>query len=220
MTYVLGMINTRYLELDKFSALCSENSYDGLMSFSKKSKQELGWWISNIIDGFKFIDSKNFDYEIETDASLQGGGAHTNSKIGCGLWSCNEMKFHINVLELMAVFNGLNYFLKIFKDCKILLRVDNVTAIAYINRQGGCHSKNCLAQARNIYRWCEERNIIIQASYINTKDNFMADAASRDLFRKNEFYLDDLTFSKIKEKYFEPDIDLFASYLSAKSKRF
>ncbi len=46
---------------------------------------------------------------------------------------------HINELELLALFYGLKSFITI-KNINILCRVDNSTAIAYINRFGGCRS--------------------------------------------------------------------------------
>lgn len=43
---------------------------------------------------------------------------------------------HINLLELKAVFYGLKYFVAEIKATEILLKIDNSTAISYINKMG------------------------------------------------------------------------------------
>lgn len=43
---------------------------------------------------------------------------------------------HINILELEAIYYGLKKFTKHLRNCHILLRVDNTTAVSHINRKG------------------------------------------------------------------------------------
>uniref|UniRef100_A0A1Y1MT39 Uncharacterized protein n=1 Tax=Photinus pyralis TaxID=7054 RepID=A0A1Y1MT39_PHOPY len=74
--------------------------------------------------------------------------------------------------------------------------------------------------AREIWQWCEERNIWIFASYINTKDNWEADAECRALRPETEWSLADSVFEKIKSKLGIPDIDLFASIANRKCIRY
>ena len=49
------------------------------------------------------------DIQLYTDASLSGGGAHcpTLNLQTMGRWNTSEAKFHINYLELLAVFYEL-----------------------------------------------------------------------------------------------------------------
>ncbi len=101
-------------------------------------------------------------------------------------------------------------------DCQILVRVDNTTALSYVNRQGGCRSWLCLQQSKDIWKWAESKGIHLVATYINTKDNIRADKASRELRDENDFGLDNRTYNKISKRFFSPDIDLFASSLTAK----
>lgn len=49
---------------------------------------------------------------------------------------------HINYLELKAAFFGLECFAKNLSHCDILIRIDNTTAIAYINNMGGIQFPN------------------------------------------------------------------------------
>ena len=43
---------------------------------------------------------------------------------------------NINYLDMQAVFYGLKYFGSFSHDCEILLNIDNMTALSYINRYG------------------------------------------------------------------------------------
>lgn len=75
--------------------------------------------------------------EIYSDASLTGWGASCNGEKTGGFWDTEEAKNHINYLELLAALNGLKCFANSLYEKELLLRIDNTTAIAYINRYGG-----------------------------------------------------------------------------------
>lgn len=66
-----------------------------------------------------------------------GWGAHCSGEDAQGFWSNTERSLHINHLELVAAFLALKSFARGLRKCEILLRIDNTTAIAYINRMGG-----------------------------------------------------------------------------------
>ncbi|KAJ8968188.1 hypothetical protein NQ317_006790, partial [Molorchus minor] len=55
-----------------------------------------------------------------------------------GFWSKIECQYHINYLKLLAIYYALRCFASRERtsNCTILFRVDNKTAIAYINRVG------------------------------------------------------------------------------------
>lgn len=78
-----------------------------------------------------------FKYVIFTDASLTGWGAVCETKRVNGFWTLQEKSKHINYPELLAVFFALKCLASNWHDCHILLRIDNTTAISYINRMGG-----------------------------------------------------------------------------------
>lgn len=137
-----------------------------------------------------------------------------------GFWSPTEVKLHINILELKAVFNGLTYFAKNAAKGNILLRVDNTTAISYINKMGGFKSYKLNKIAKVIWEWCEKRKIFIFASYITSLDNKEADFESRRLSHDCEYSLGDLAFRKIVKNLDEPNIDLFASIHNSKYKTY
>ena len=45
----------------------------------------------------------------------------------------------------------------------VLLRIDNTTAVAYINHLGGAVSRELVNLTKDLWMWCLERNIHITA---------------------------------------------------------
>nr|CAH7755761.1 unnamed protein product [Callosobruchus chinensis] len=83
----------------------------------------------------------------------------------------SELHWWYNALSQNKAFNAPRSFASDFSDCSILLRIDNVTAIACINRRGSVRIKSLNNITRRICLWCENKNIFLVASYINTKSN-------------------------------------------------
>lgn len=100
-------------------------------------KEDLIWWQHNASIGKNPIRLKKFQIELSSDASLTGWGAHCEGKSAHGFWSKIERKFSINYLELLAAFFALKCFVVYCTKCEILIRIDNTSAISYINRTGG-----------------------------------------------------------------------------------
>ena len=92
-----------------------------------------------------------------------------------GCWSTMEAQYHINYLELLAAFLALKTFANDQKDL-ILLRMDNVSAVTYINQNGGTHSMQLCDLALQIWEWCIQRGITLQAEHLL---NIVADMESR-----------------------------------------
>ncbi|KAI8428911.1 hypothetical protein MSG28_007543, partial [Choristoneura fumiferana] len=158
--------------------------------------------------------------EIYTDASSSGWGAVCGEDKVNGTWKSSERESHINYLELLAVHLGLKSFARDMTNCAILLRVDNTTAISYVNRMGGVQFPHLNELSRSIWQWCEKRHIWIYASYINTKEN-IADAESRKAVNPDtEWELSDNAFKTIVQRFGKPEIDLFASRSNAKCSNF
>ncbi|KAI2647325.1 Transposon Ty3-G Gag-Pol polyprotein [Labeo rohita] len=58
---------------------------------------------------------------LATDASLTGWGAVMSGRSARGLWSGRHLSWHINCLEMLAVFRALKYFLPDLKDRHVLV---------------------------------------------------------------------------------------------------
>jgi len=77
----------------------------------------------------KAISKDSFTCTMTSDASLSGWGAHLDVSQTKGHWNYVESEYHINILELLAVFNAVRAF-NIPPGSRVLCRVDNTTAIS------------------------------------------------------------------------------------------
>ena len=68
-----------------------------------------------------------------------------------GRWNVQEPKEHINVLELRTAFFALKSFMKDQNNKVICLKIDNSTAVAYLDNKGGTPSPQSLHLALEIY---------------------------------------------------------------------
>lgn len=215
-----GMVHTKYMERVRYLALLKSNdNYDAQMTIPIQIHSDLHWWNDNITHKNKPFKLRKIDLYIYTDSSLSGWGAHCNGESVGGLWSQSEQNYHINQLELMAAYFGLKCFARSKSDCNILLRIDNTTAIACINKMGSVQFPHLNAISRKIWNWCEDKNINIQASYIKSKDN-KADEESRNTNIDTEWELSMEAFHEIEMKLGKPTIDLFATRINAKCKTY
>jgi len=116
---------------------------------------------------------------------------------------------------LLAVENVLLSFANLLVGKNILLRVDSTVALAYINKFGGCRSPRLHLISKRIFKWAEENNITLTASYINSKNNIIADYESRVESDDSDWKLNVYKFNEICTLFnFSPKIDLFATYLT------
>lgn len=92
--------------------------------------------------------------------------------------------------------------------------------MSYINKYGGVRSRQCNEIAREIWQWCESRDIILFASYISTIDNFLADELSRMALDNSDFSLSQKSYNLICKEFGVPQFDYFATNLSTKCDKF
>ena len=111
-----------------------------------------------------------------------------------GHWSVKESKLHISGLELLAAHHALQIYSKNTFDTSVYLKVDNTTAVAWINKQ----------TAPTEFEFST-------ASYIESKKNKIANFESRNVKNDLEWAPKDHIFTKVKIKLGQPTIDLFAS---------
>ena len=95
--------------------------------------------------------------------------------------------------------------------CGTRLKLDNSTAVAYINKMGGIKSPSLNSLSRTLWEWRDERGIIISAQHIPGKENLVADSSSRQFSSNLELSVDIGIFNQISNMTFAPDVDLFAS---------
>lgn len=212
-----GWLHTKLLERAKYLALINnDDNYDAFMTLPKNLHVDLIWWKNNISKAVNPIRQQKFDLEIYTDASTTGWGAACGPEKTGGFWSEEESSKHINYLEILAIYFGLKSFANDRKNCDILLRVDNTTAISYVNRMGGVQYPHLHRVASMIWQWCEDRKIFIFASYIRSSLNVEADKESRNVNIDTEWELGSREYSQITRLFDYPSIDLFASRTNTK----
>ena len=156
-----GWFYTRVLERGTFLSLKTINeNYNATMDLDSHIN-DFKWQKSKILTAKNNIDYTVFSLEIFSDASITVLGAVCYHKKANGHWDSYEKEMSINLLELNVAFFGQKCFAKESRFCDILLRKDNTTSLAYINRMGGIQFEHLNQITREIWRWCEKRNIYI-----------------------------------------------------------
>lgn len=212
-----GRLHYRQLEKDKLVALhhCGGN-YDGPVSLSQESRDELLWWVNNITTAFMPITQDNPELTLTTDASNLGWGAVSLDNKTGGYWNLEEQQHHINYLEMKAVLLGLQSLCSNVSNKHIRIQSDNTTTVAYLNAMGGIKSQDCNDMAFQIWDWCSQRNIWLSASHIPGSKNVEADRESRNTNDATEWSLSTTVYNNLLETWGPFQIDLFASRLNFK----
>ena len=79
------------------------------------------------------------------------------------MWSAQEMKYHINILELLAVKLAIQTFTK-YRDIKAIhLQVDNIVALTYLMKMGGTQTLKIVELAKEIWQYLLKWGITITA---------------------------------------------------------
>ena len=94
------------------------------------------------------------------------------------------------------------------------LRMDNRTAVAYVNHMGGTRSPQLNSVATQLWTWCLERGIMLSAEYLPGVDNRIADMESRTVQSSAEWQLRRDIFLSLMQEICQCDVDLFASRLN------
>ena len=131
-----------------------------------------------------------------------------------------ENKCHINSLELQAAFFCLKAFCKNKTRLHVLLKLDNTTAVAYINKKGGTISASCNKLAKDIWNWAKGQDIWITASHVPGVKNTTADLRSRLFYDNKEWSLNERVAKSFFDQFGKPEIDLFASRLNTKCSKY
>ena len=117
---------------------------------------------------------------VSTDASNRGWGALLEGRPVYGLWSDQESLLHINCLEMLAVENALKHFLPYLQGHHVLVRTDNTSVVAYVNRQGGVRSKALCTLAERLLVWAQHSLRSLRAAHVPGLLNVGPDRLSRD----------------------------------------
>ena len=210
----------KWIEKDKNDALVlSKGNFNVTMKLSKRAKLDISWWLDNIQFSGKTVTITEPDFVLFVDASEEGWGAHVDDIETGGRWNFQEARYHINVLELMAIYFAIKSFCK-QDSLHVKIFTDNTTALAYVKHMGGVRSSTCNNIAQQIWNFCESHSIWITIAHIPGVDNVKADYKSRNFSDNVEWSLNDKLFEQICQHFQTPDVDLFASRLNNKTSKY
>ena len=142
-----------------------------------------------------------------------------DEKKASGRWSAAERKLHINHLELLSVFRGVQRFLRHLRNKRVTVHLDNVTAAAYPAKEGGTRSKTLNALAKEILIFCRDHGIALRPAYLPGIANLGADTLSRGT-ETREWFINQKVSERIFSRLGLPQINLFASMRSAQVKTY
>lgn len=125
-----------------------------------------------------------------------------------------------NRLELRVTYQVLLAFAQVIGGGSGLLKMDVVTAVAYIKKQGGMQSLSLLEEVEPIISWAQENLLRLSAVYIPGHVNLQVDYLPRPTVDNNEWSLLTQVFRELVAWSFLPEVDLFASLVNAKLPRF
>ena len=171
---------------------CTEGRLDEGISLALRSPDQMFW----------------------SDASNHGWGATVADHFASGVWLEGEASLSINHHELLAVERGFRALCTYLEGRGVTVFSDNMTAVAYLRRQGGTLSQALNAVAQCILHWAEQLNIVLMPQFVPGRNNMVADALSRpNQVIGSEWVLHQEVFNWLRERW-PVTIDLFASSIS------
>ena len=217
-----GRLHYRALERDKIEALkFKKGNFDKKMTISSSGKDDIYWWLNNISTAFNVIEMDNCEVTLKTDASKLGRGAVLGVSFTNGSFTLEETELHINVLELRAIYFGLQSLCSNIRNTHLKVLIDNTTAVHSVNYMGSCKSLLCDLEVRKIWEWATMRNNFATAAHIPGILNVEADAESRNSETRTEWKLNEALFRSILHHFrCSPSVELFASWINTQLPRF
>ena len=212
-TIPLGRLHLRPFQAWVAQALIRYQRRDIALQVQDKVCQYLQWWVQPNIwaEGTRFRPPPHSAI-IFTDASRTGWGISYRGRSWQGHWSRPTQ--HINWLELRTVLVALQILQLSLQNSTVLFLIDNTTAVAYINKQGGTRSRSLLKLARRILLLARQNQITITARHLAGHLNVLADLASRvGQVVATEWRLSQYLFQWVcsNSPWGPPTIDLFAN---------
>ena len=217
-----GQLHYRALEQCKIAAVWeSWGNYDCNMKLNAQAINDIKWWLDNIDNQVTFLIKPEPTIVISTDSSKFQWGAKRDDIGTGGHWNVLECEEHINILEIKAILLGIKALCPNVEKTHIRVNSDNATAVAYVNKKGGCVSRKCNELAKLIWEWCLNKQCYISVNFTPGHFNIEADYLSRNQSYNLEWSLSLIIYQNlIRILKIKPTIDLFASRINNKVSRF
>ena len=174
--------------------------------------QDLRWWLHlpRLSQGVSLCQVSP-DLDFWSDTSDVGWGAHLGHQVASGLWAFPQASMSINARELLAIQHGLHRFQFSLRGHTVAVYCDNVTAVAYLRREGGTRSPTLNTIAQEILRWAESLDIRLAPQFIPGSNNVLADALSRPHQLPHSEWSLNMTVFQSLCRLWPVQIDLFAT---------
>ena len=214
-------LHYRHLQRLKNTTLASQKTYNAMVALDQAAHEEILWWKDHLHAwNGRALFQDPVDLVIETDASRKGCGAYCQGVRTGGPWSFEEKRLHINCLELLAGSLAVKTFTKSKVCAHVKLLMDSTSAVAYINKMGGTHSKSLANLAIDLWEWCFQNHLIVSAQHLPGRLNVRADRESRVLEDSSDWKLSPDIFQTLQNKWGPFEVDLFASRLTKQLPKF
>ena len=160
-----------------------KKSWQDKLIIDKATAADLEWWLGALSgwNGRAFKRLKQNIVQVTTDASgsIGWGGTIVNTEHKAqGFWDKHTFSLSSNAKELLAILLTLKSFLHMLKNKTVQILSDSVTAVAFINFQGGT-IQSLDTIAKNIWDLAIRNCITIQAKHLAGKLNKESDRLSR-----------------------------------------
>ncbi len=145
---------------------------------------------------------------LTTDAFLTGWGAILEGRSNQGLWKDHHFSWHINHLEILAVFLTLKNLRADLGGHHVLVRSDKTSVVSYINRQGGLRSRPLCKLVCQLLLWTQGKLLSLREAYVPGVHNVGEDILSRQGLRPGEWRLHPKVVELIWREFSQAQVDL------------
>ena len=219
VSMALAIIPAKLLIRNLYRLLQSRSSWQDILVLDPGTKSDLLWWTSAL----KYWNGaaaprRSIDLQVTSDASAVAWGGHCNNQEAQGFWTPDVTRQSSNYRELMAILLCLLTFLDFLRCKSVQFLSDNVTAVAYVNFQGG-PSPELTRIAQTIWTIALENQMTICAKHLAGLHNGRADGLSR-LSPQYEWQLNPHLWMYLDTLWGPHSVDRFASLITTQLPRY
>ena len=179
ISFTKAILPTKLLLRNLYADIKLRTDWPSNPVLADSSRKDLLWLQTAILEwNGRPIEKHPVEAQVTTDASDSDWGATYENNKASGTWTSREKYLHINEKELLAVLLALRSFKGHLAGKHVQILSDNITTVAYINHLGGA-STILNKIATNIWMYCYEIRVTLEAKHLSGVLNVEADRLSR-----------------------------------------